>query len=70
MVEEKLLLRHNFEYKGSGKIFKGNIKEITQEFSFSFLGSAICRKVSLSGDKTYTRILYIDEMRKESASGC
>jgi hypothetical protein len=34
MVEEKLLLRHNFEYKGSGKIFKGNIKEITQEFSF------------------------------------
>jgi hypothetical protein len=64
MVEEKLLLRHNFEYKGSGKIFKGNIKEITQEFSFSFLGSAKCRKV------TYTRILYIDKMRKESASGC
>jgi hypothetical protein len=58
MVKEKLLLRHNFEYKGPGKIFKGNIKEITQEFSFSFLGSAKCRKVRLSGDNIYPYTVY------------
>jgi hypothetical protein len=55
MVEEKLLLRHNFEYKGSGKIFKGNIKEITQNFYFHFL---VLLNVEKLAGITYTRILY------------
>ncbi len=70
MVEEKLLLRHNFEYKGSRKSSKEILKKLLKNFHFHFLVLLNVIKLSSAEYNIYPYTVHIDEMRKESASGC